>query len=716
MARHVRPRLGRCSVRRPAVRNFRTKTPSSGDASSVSSGWSQRAGWGTTSKPTEDIIAVNCEAIHGTRLDSGKKQIRLLQILPRNLHPTQDINSSDDDTVHCQMFETCLDEKDPRPPLFNALSYAWGNPNNITNIVINEKTISVRSNLESVLRHLRDHHTWTTSGFPLWVDAVCINQKDDEEHNDQVNMMGDIYRKAHRVLAWLGEGDVDTDWLVPLLRDKAFRGQAEKADLEDDFSPGADIVRAAAISKHDLCSRAWWGRLWVSQEVILAKWDPILLIGREYVPWSDYVHLVDILLSIDDRIRRTKEYYAAEGALYARIHSDLPFIHDERDISFPGFALTRLHNFRAEMQEVGFIPMCTLYTRGDFVELSATKNVDFVYALRGLLPQEEQQLIQVDYTKTRMQVFHDAMIVAWTSSFGRHDLGEMPSRLNFCCPGSNLDEIDNVPSWVPDLSQQAGGDGTRLAMEWPETWGTIKSQISADKQTLTLRGIYFDAVSETCSVCPYWFEDDFLQTTAMSPVDLRHAAQMTSEALSRHIPPSNPLYALSGFRDSEQRHLRIPRNLAILHLLPDKGIQYEWLWRELWTKFLAGPEDTTAAVLALRQFAEEELRRRPIGLTALFCVSRFLTVLRMRLEETMVFTTEAGFIGVGSSCMQPGDRIVFPFGVQHPFVVRPLNAESARTHEYTMIGVADIAELSDRERLDAAFESGLFEEIDIHLK
>lgn len=34
-----------------------------------------------------------------------------------------------------------------------------------------------------------------------------------------------------------------------------------------------------------------------------------------------------------------------------------------------------------------------------------------------------------------------------------------------------------------------------------------------------------------------------------------------------------------------------------------------------------------------------------------------------------------------------------------------------------MIGVAEIAELSDRrERLNDAFEGGLFEEIDIHLK
>lgn len=208
MARHIRPRLGHRSV------VFRNKALSSSDASSVSSEWS------TVSEPTKGIVAVDHEAIHGTRLDPSKKQIRLLQIFPRNLHPPQDPGDPDDDTVYCQMFKTCLDENDPRPPVFNALSYAWGIPDNLANIVINGKATSVRSNLESALCHLRDYHVWATRGFPLWVDALCINQEDDEERNNQVEMMGDIYLGAHRVLAWLGEGDVDTYWLVPSLRDR----------------------------------------------------------------------------------------------------------------------------------------------------------------------------------------------------------------------------------------------------------------------------------------------------------------------------------------------------------------------------------------------------------------------------------------------------------------------------------------------------------------
>ena len=42
---------------------------------------------------------------------------------------------------------------------------------------------------------------------PIWIDAVSINQNDIAEKNVQVAMMGDIYKNAARVIAWLGRGD-----------------------------------------------------------------------------------------------------------------------------------------------------------------------------------------------------------------------------------------------------------------------------------------------------------------------------------------------------------------------------------------------------------------------------------------------------------------------------------------------------------------------------
>ena len=44
----------------------------------------------------------------------------------------------------------------------------------------------------------------------LWIDAICINQNDHTERSHQVGHMHRIYSNASSVVAWLGEGDRNT--------------------------------------------------------------------------------------------------------------------------------------------------------------------------------------------------------------------------------------------------------------------------------------------------------------------------------------------------------------------------------------------------------------------------------------------------------------------------------------------------------------------------
>jgi hypothetical protein len=41
----------------------------------------------------------------------------------------------------------------------------------------------------------------------MWTDAICIDQTSVVDKNQQVPLMGDIYRKAHEVVIWLGDID-----------------------------------------------------------------------------------------------------------------------------------------------------------------------------------------------------------------------------------------------------------------------------------------------------------------------------------------------------------------------------------------------------------------------------------------------------------------------------------------------------------------------------
>ena len=43
---------------------------------------------------------------------------------------------------------------------------------------------------------------------PIWIDAMCINQRDEEEIASQIGLMSQIYRRATSVVVWLGLAEV----------------------------------------------------------------------------------------------------------------------------------------------------------------------------------------------------------------------------------------------------------------------------------------------------------------------------------------------------------------------------------------------------------------------------------------------------------------------------------------------------------------------------
>ncbi|KAF5633204.1 cytochrome P450 monooxygenase cytochrome P450 monooxygenase [Fusarium sp. NRRL 25303] len=116
------------------------------------------------------------------------RQIRLLNIC-----------STEADT------EYCLEVADLDQKLnFHALSYEWGNPNVTEAITVNGHSIQVTQNLANALRYAPKHIESTDGRLRIWADAICINQKSEEEKNHQVPLMGDIYSMADVVLCWLG--------------------------------------------------------------------------------------------------------------------------------------------------------------------------------------------------------------------------------------------------------------------------------------------------------------------------------------------------------------------------------------------------------------------------------------------------------------------------------------------------------------------------------
>ncbi|KAM0522533.1 hypothetical protein ACHAPE_002124 [Trichoderma viride] len=186
--------------------------------------------------------------------------------------------------IACELFQASLCERDDAIS-YEALSYTWGLPDVRENIVVNGKPLSVTVNLYLALQQLRQRD----EDRILWIDAVCINQKNLKERSHQVQMMGDIYKQADRVVFWLGSGTDETNVFMKsmeLLQRQSIRQQCRSWAREDDRwkTLWGEIQLELSFSYEKstledlqrqglkiLLDRPWFRRVWILQEVANAK-------------------------------------------------------------------------------------------------------------------------------------------------------------------------------------------------------------------------------------------------------------------------------------------------------------------------------------------------------------------------------------------------------------------------------------------------------------
>lgn len=210
------------------------------------------------------------------QLHDATKQIRLAHLQPGNY----------DDDIRIDL--VCID--DMHTCSYEAVSYVWGDPGEETAISVNQTSFKVSRNLGVTLRCLRYNDRSRT----LWIDAMCINQADNDEKSAQVRLMGQIYRSAAQVIIFLGEEVDDSDLVMQYLDLESTADEeadpvpgprkeraAERAAVVEGLiqRTGQDrlrLLRAADVFFH----RPWWTRMWVVQEYALAGSPPLWYCGR----------------------------------------------------------------------------------------------------------------------------------------------------------------------------------------------------------------------------------------------------------------------------------------------------------------------------------------------------------------------------------------------------------------------------------------------------
>lgn len=163
------------------------------------------------------------------KLFSSKEAIRLIR-----LEKSTDCSSG----LRCKIVKKPVSGS---PPYF-ALSYTWGQPIFPRELLIDDSTvISITENLDLALRRIRID---IEQPVLIWVDAVCINQQDVEERDQQVRLMGRIYSQAAVVIVWVGDDNYAGDGARCLFRLSQIGGGPSIASSEDHPVRWPEISRA----------------------------------------------------------------------------------------------------------------------------------------------------------------------------------------------------------------------------------------------------------------------------------------------------------------------------------------------------------------------------------------------------------------------------------------------------------------------------------------
>jgi hypothetical protein len=198
------------------------------------------------------------------------------------------------------------------PKSYEALSYEWG-PELASDpsIRMNGHPVCVRTNLHLALQHIR----WKDGDRHIWIDQLSINQADDKERGHQVRIMGQIYASAAHVIIWLGPAAERSDEAMVELANWGSHSQRDQCIVDGGWStPDASPILA-------LLNRTYWRRVWIQQEIHLAR-DYTVHCGTFHVEKTSITEARDFLVEnqgkligkgykagVETLLRTTRKWY-----------------------------------------------------------------------------------------------------------------------------------------------------------------------------------------------------------------------------------------------------------------------------------------------------------------------------------------------------------------------------------------------------------------------
>jgi hypothetical protein len=310
-----------------------------------------------------------------------------------------------------------------RAPTYEALSYVWGDPSKNCVIVLDHYiSVSITESLFNALQDLREEH----STRAIWADALCINEPDVEELQQQVTMMREIYSKASRVIAYISPEYDDSSLAIEFAHTlqnvcqslyPTYPGFNSEGELEEIGLPRISDPRYAALKS--LILRDWSSRCWCALEFV-SNPELVMVCGKSVFHW--------------DLIPNIIEHCFARHIPACIIPNAMEDPEDRRE------CVTRLSTLRRYIFQNS-----AQFSLRSLLEMShsfqATNPRDKIYAVLGLASDRAAIDVNVDYNCSVESLYTRVATSIMTTSSSLDIL--------YCNFGNKR---RNLPSWVPDWS------------------------------------------------------------------------------------------------------------------------------------------------------------------------------------------------------------------------------------------------------------------------
>ena len=559
--------------------------------------------------------------------ETVSQTIRLVELHPGKM----------EDPLRCSIRTTSLTEN----PDYEAISYCWGPDHEVDKVVCNDETyLPLNQSLSSALRHFRPDQKPRL----LWADAICINQSDADEKSRQVNMMREIYRRAYRVLIWLGEGDRYA--LKPLIR------LAQKmATIDVSGLPEDRIARQKSLGFGDtqilslsvLLERPWFRRVWVVQEVAVAS-KAILYCGYESLKWEDLCSI----LALESGVSVT-------GANNQMLMDVVEGIEFEKVAASQGGPMTLLQVLLRHRTSLARDPRDKVYAllgicTDDIIQPNYRLPTPEVYTLLTQSYLRQQCRLDIITAPSDPISLQPKKAPSWVPDWGATDVAfplalrsELISEVDYHATGQT--------TWIPKFSEDEKMLGVEAQIiDEVMMLGPVRRPYRPERPDMKA---LFKQSRDECTVAKCW------QKICLGDATEWKDPYITGETLFdvswQILLAGCPRSEFDKCRKQSKRVWKVFRRYLLadrLHLLPF------WAF-----KLMDDIAKSTGKTIFLRRLLAEAL------------ANDFQFRVRRSISHRRLMRTKNGFLGLAPAFTQVGDRVALLKGLKTPVIIRQKGEE-----------------------------------------